>query len=65
MEDKLVFTVYKPNAADKRGNVIRIDGEATVVLDELQRETGLSIRTLASKMIKYAAEHVEVSFIQR
>lgn len=40
MEDKLVFTVYKPNAADKRGNVIRIDGEATVVLDELQRETG-------------------------
>ena len=65
MEDKLVFTVYKPSAADKRGNVIRIDGEATAILYELQRETDLPIRTLASRMIKYASEFVEVDFIQK
>ena len=63
MEDKLVFTVYKPNAVDKRGNVIRIDGEALVILNELQRETGLPIKTLASRMIEFAAEYVKINVV--
>lgn len=63
MEDKLVFTIFKPDAADTRRGVIRVSSEALVILEELHRKTGLPIKTLASKMIEYASKHVEVDFV--
>lgn len=41
-------------------NVIRINDEASEILKRLQRETGWSIKTLASKLITFAAPLVDV-----
>jgi hypothetical protein len=59
-ENKLVISV--PPEMRTSCEVIRIDKEAADILNKLYAETGLSIRFLASDMIKYAAQNCEIEF---
>ena len=60
MEDKFVLRVYRPNKTESRQGVIRIDGATEAALREIQVETGLPIKIIASKAIKWALERVEI-----
>ena len=56
--DKLIIPIHRPSRAQV-GDVIRIDDEARDAILQLQRESGLPIRKLASELIKYAAARTE------
>lgn len=58
--DVLVLEVYRPRTQMK-GNVIRIDSRAAAALSELQCATGLSVSVIASKLICFAAQRVEIT----
>ena len=55
-----VLRVYRPNKTESRQGVIRIDGATEAALREIQAETGLPIKIIASKAIKWALERVEI-----
>lgn len=57
--DKLIFKVYKTETACSSG-VIRVGEEAVARLQEVQRATGWPISKIASKMIQYAYDHVDI-----
>lgn len=59
MENKIVLQVHKPESL-LPGETVRISREAANVLKSLQRETGLSFKTIASRIIVQAASMVEV-----
>ena len=59
-QDKLVFEVKFSKPPNRKGEVIRIDGEAYERVMEIRRATGSSAKEIVSRMIKYAAEYVEV-----
>lgn len=59
-QDKLVFEVKFSKPPNRKGEVIRIDGEAYERVMEIRRATGFSAKEIVSRMIKYAAEYVEV-----
>ena len=59
-ENKLVISV--PPEMRSACEVIRIDKEAADILNDLYKQTGLSIRFLASDLIKYAAQNCEIEF---
>lgn len=58
MTGKIVLEIHKPTpiTVDR----VRIDDEALRVLQELQRETGLPARRIASELIKQGAKFIEV-----
>lgn len=56
--DKIILKVSKRH--EKAAEIIRIAPEAADVLNKLSRETGLSIRYIASALIVQGAELVEV-----
>lgn len=56
-EDKLVLTVHR-NTITR--DVIRIDGEAMDIIRQIQAESGLSAKYIVSKMVKFAADKVEI-----
>lgn len=58
--DKLMLKTYKRELADVDRRVIRIDEVAANKLSEIAIQTGLSLRYIASEMIKFASDRVEV-----
>ena len=60
MNDKFVLKVHKVNSAEIKSGVIRIDGAAAEALKEACAATGLPVKTIASKAIKWALERLEV-----
>ena len=56
-EDKLILTVHR-NTITR--DVIRIDGEAMDIIRQIQAESGLSAKYIVSKMVKFAANKVEI-----
>lgn len=56
-EDKLVLTVHRNTITQ---DVIRIDGEAMDIIRQIQAESGLSAKYIVSKMVKFAADKVEI-----
>lgn len=56
-EDKLILTVHR-NTITR--DVIRIDGEAMDIIRQIQAESGLSAKYIVSKMVKFAADKVEI-----
>ncbi len=57
--DKLIFRVYKTETTCS-GGVIRVGEDAVECLQEVQRATGWPLSKIASKMIQYAYEHVDI-----
>ena len=57
--EKCILTVYNP-PAEIKGGVIRIDDDAAALILQIQRDSGLSVRAIASEFIKYAAERCEI-----
>lgn len=60
MEDRLFLKVYKIPEIKGNGNIIRIDSKAFRKIAELQKQTGLSAKHIASEMICFAADKVEI-----
>lgn len=58
--EKLVLKAYKCVPRAGKQNVIKLTDGAMKALEELQRLTGYPIRQLASKMILFANEFVEI-----
>ena len=61
--DKLIIPIHRPSRTQV-GDIIRIDDEAREAILQLQRESGLSIKKLASELIKYAATRTEFKEIK-
>ena len=57
--EKLVFMSTRSNEA-RDSVVVRIDREASQMLADIQQRTGFSLRFIASRMIEFAYENVEV-----
>jgi hypothetical protein len=57
--EKLVFMSTRSNE-DRDSVVVRIDREASQMLADIQQRTGFSLRFIASRMIEFAYENVEV-----
>lgn len=62
-DNKLIISV--PPEMRAACEVIRIDKEAADILNKLYTETGLSVRFLASDLIKYAAQNCEIEYARR
>lgn len=62
-DNKLIISV--PPEMRAACEVIRIDKEAADILNKLYTETGLSVRFLASDLIKYAAQNCEIEYAGR
>jgi len=61
MEDKFILKVYKkPLEKLNAQGCVKINDEAVKALELVQRESGLSFRTIASQMIIFAAERYEI-----
>lgn len=56
--EKLV--IQKLTEPEERGCVVRIDRSANTILEDLVKMTGRSRAYLASKMIEFAFEHIEI-----
>lgn len=56
-EDKLILTVHKNTITQ---DVIRIDSKAMAIIRQIQAESGLSAKYIVSKMVKFAADKVEI-----
>lgn len=50
----------RPEVSQELNGVVRIYNEAELTIKELQRETGLSARHIASRLITQAAQNVEI-----
>lgn len=59
-EVRLVLEVYKPKYKELKGNRIRVSEKSIDILSEYRKATGLPIGVIASKMIEFASEYVEV-----
>lgn len=57
-DNKLIITI--PPETREPSEIIRVDAEAARLLNDLYMETGLSVRFLASDMIKYAYQNIEI-----
>ena len=60
--DKLVFKVHGSEVIT--GNVVRLPNDVIAIIQELQLETGLSASRIASEMIRFAKERVEIKGTQ-
>lgn len=61
MSDKCVLKVYKVQKRKDRGKgVVRIDTDALEKIYAIQRQTGLSVKHIASELIRFASDRVEV-----
>ena len=58
--DKLIFVKPAPKITATTSTIIRVSGEAYNAISQIEAETGLSMSYIASKMIKFAAEHMEI-----
>lgn len=58
--DKLTIKVHKLDTQSDGNGVVRLTAQAEDRLREIQRETGYSARQLASMMIEFAAERIEI-----
>ncbi len=58
MEHKIILEIHKP--APITVDRVRIDDDALRVIQELQRETGLPGRRIASELIKQGAKFIEI-----
>lgn len=57
--EKLILV--KPKPVERNGStVIRIDGEASKLLDDFAEASGLSKYKICSEMIKFASKHLEI-----
>ena len=56
--DKVIFEVKRPRSLQQE--VIRVDGNAYDAICRLQALTNYSVKHIASKLICFAAEHVEI-----
>jgi len=57
--EKLIIRIPKSERAGKEP-IIRLSDEAMKALEEVYKATGLPLKQLASKMILYACENVEI-----
>lgn len=57
--DKLILVKPKPVERNE-STVIRIDGEASKLLDDFAEASGLSKYKICSEMIKFASKHLEI-----
>ncbi len=55
-DNKLIINI--PPEVRGPSEIIRIDAEAAQILNDMYMDTGLSVRFLASDMIKYAYQNV-------
>ena len=60
MEKSNKFVIMVPPEAKEPSEIIRIDTEAAQILNELYLTTGLSVRFLASDMIRYAYQNLQI-----
>lgn len=58
--EKLILKVYKSGSKNVRNDVVRVGSEAMEILVEYQRATGLPMKVIAGRMIRFAAEHTEI-----
>ena len=58
--DKLIFVKPARNGTAATSTIIRVSGEAYNAIAQIETETGLSMSYIASQMIKFAAEHMEI-----
>lgn len=54
------LVIHKLSEPEERGCVVRIDKNANSIIEELAKMTGRSRAYLASKMIEFAFEHIEI-----
>ena len=57
---KLIFVKPAPKVTAATSTIIRVSGEAYNAIAQIEAETGLSMSYIASQMIKFAAEHMEI-----
>ena len=58
--DKLVFTLPRPARTKTDNTIMRLTPAAYNAVEEVSAKTGLSNCYIASQMIKFAAEHMEI-----
>lgn len=54
------LVIQKLTEPEERGCVVRINRSANAIIEELAKMTGRSRAYLASKMIEFAFEHIEI-----
>ncbi len=54
----MILKVHK--AEPIKGGIVRIDDEAMKIIQQMQKETGLSARKLISECVKFSSQHYEV-----
>lgn len=60
MMDKLIFVKPAPKVTAASSSIIRVSGDAYNTIAQIEAETGLSMSYIASQMIKFAAERMEI-----
>lgn len=58
MDDRLCFKIESKESKESR--VIKIDSDLYDQLSEISTKTGISIKTIASKMLNYAIERTDL-----
>lgn len=58
--DKLVFVKPAPKVTAATSTIIRVSGDAYNAIAQIEAETGLSMSYIASQMIKFASERMEI-----
>ena len=58
--DKLIFVKPAPKVTAATSTIIRVSGDAYNAIAQIEAETGLSMSYIASQMIKFAAERMEI-----
>ena len=58
--DKLIFVKPAPKVTAATSTIIRVSGEAYNAIAQIEAETGLSMSYIASQMIKFAADQMEI-----
>ena len=61
-QDKLVFEPFLFNQQRQSKPMVRIDTEAAKAVSYVASKTGLPLSEIASAMIKYASEHIEINY---
>lgn len=61
MEEKLILPKLSVKNMPTRQTAVKVSPEAYVSMHELSYQTGLSMQEVASRLILFAAENVEIT----